>query len=233
MPHRKEVEVIGPDWRTPASDYPNITYKDKVKIGTVLYSGLRSTYGLRDAEQYETHRLPVRTLHMRTGPRGGWEEWMVDDPPHWWAMQDYAKQCRGSVLVVGLGLGLAVHALRENPAVTGITVIERDKFLVDLMRDELHVLDTEDVPLCDYMDWLEERLSVKDVPRYDSVIWDLFVGDNDTRMLISAYAVYFNLKAALGDVPVFVHGFNNATLEKTWRTAEMTGTAFLPFGGER
>lgn len=39
---------------------------------------------------------------------------MVDDPPHFWSMQDYTRKSIGNVLVAGLGLGLVTHELNED-----------------------------------------------------------------------------------------------------------------------
>ncbi len=61
------------------------------------------------------------------------KQWMLDDPLHWIGMQELAKSTSGRVLVAGLGLGLVVSQLIENPKVTEIVVVERNSDVIKLV----------------------------------------------------------------------------------------------------
>ena len=66
----------------------------------------------------------------------------------------------------GLGLGLIVHALAADSNVTQITVIEREKDVIDLV--------TPLVPAVEDRTW---RWGGGDSPTPDGVFFDLFVGN--------------------------------------------------------
>lgn len=68
------------------------------------------------------------TLHH---PHG--ETVMADNPVELRKHLAFALAARGSVLVTGLGLGCVVRMLQKNPAVTEITVVERDRNVLDLV----------------------------------------------------------------------------------------------------
>lgn len=120
-------------WHTPASDYPR-KKSGKVRIQNVHYSpGFYNFYGVRaaDGERYQNYEAvrPLRVTSLSIDQK----EWMVDDPPHWHSTLESAAGYKGHVLCAGLGLGLIVHALRQNPAVTRVTVVERCAELIDLV----------------------------------------------------------------------------------------------------
>ncbi len=71
------------------------------------------------------------------------QTWMVDDPLHWYGMQDLAKAASGRVLVAGLGLGLVIHALEENEAVTAVDVVEIDEDVIGLITTRIKMKKTE------------------------------------------------------------------------------------------
>lgn len=65
---------------------------------------------------------------------------MVDVPSERLANDRFAASCRGDVIVCGLGLGLFVKPLLENPAVRSVLVVEQNYQIVNLMRPELSKL---------------------------------------------------------------------------------------------
>lgn len=123
-------------WKTPATAYPR-TQVGSMRIAQHVYTkGYYSMSGLKDAALfYVPRRIVVTALQERRG--GRWHDWMVDDPPHWHAMEHYAKAARGHVLVAGLGLALVLHLLVQNPDVTRITVVERSEDVIRLMSPSL------------------------------------------------------------------------------------------------
>ena len=69
-------------WKTPATSYPN-SQVGRARIKTIpCKRGYYEAYGLHGVRVYRaTKPLPIQTLQIDG------KTWMVDDPPHWWAMQ--------------------------------------------------------------------------------------------------------------------------------------------------
>lgn len=63
--------------------------------------------------------------------------WMTDNPAELVAMHEFAQEASGRVLVGGLGLGIVVRYLAQNPRVRDITVVEREQDVIDLIRPQL------------------------------------------------------------------------------------------------
>ena len=99
-------------WKTPATAYPEARV-GKAEIKTLRYRGIYHAYGLQGHRFFRAVNLPIRSLAIEG------ETWMVDDPPHWWAMEDHARFYQGHVLVAGLGLGLIVHTLHDSIMLSG------------------------------------------------------------------------------------------------------------------
>ena len=104
------LEII--EWETPATKYPLIK-TGSVKISRINQkAGYYYMEGVRGYDYYHhAKKIPITCLKI------GRETVMVDDPLHWIGMQDLAKAMKGKVLIAGLGLGLVLHALRDNKEV--------------------------------------------------------------------------------------------------------------------
>ena len=183
-------------WHTPASDYPDAVV-GKAEIKTAHYRGFYESYGLRGHPFYKALKIPIRVLTI------GGEVWMVDDPPHWWAMEDHAQVFHGHVLVAGLGLGLIVHTLTANPNVERITVVEREQDVIDLISPHIPH-DKLTIEHGDFWEW--------DGDNVDGVFFDLFVG-NGKDLMFDALRTYIHL-AERFPRPIRIHGFNNDSLDK-------------------
>jgi len=118
------------EWHTPATRYP------VRKIGSAEIRRGHYEPGVYNMEGVDGKAAFVVTKRIRvTELLIDNKIWMVDDPLHWYGMGGLAEACRGNVLVVGLGLGLIIHWLAaKNPAVTGVTVMERNPDVVRLVR---------------------------------------------------------------------------------------------------
>jgi hypothetical protein len=169
-PHRIERLT---SWLTPATAYA-VAKLGRASIERRPYTrGLYETYGVRGIDYVEVargDRLPITVLKIAGSVV------MVDDPAHWWSIQDTAAELRGRVLVGGLGLGLILHALARNPDIERVTVVERDADVIALMTPNLpRALDIE-VVLDDFLEYVESR------PSFDSAFVDLWVthGYEDT-----------------------------------------------------
>jgi hypothetical protein len=198
-------------WHTPASSYPD-SQVGAARIETHHYKpGLYQAYGLRG-----THYRVARTIAIR-GLAIDNKTWMVDDPPHWWAMQDHARHYEGRVVCAGLGLGLIVHTLHENPKVREIVVIERDQDVIDLV--EFHLPQRKlTIERGDFWEWDGQA---------DGLLFDLFVGDG-RQLLPIAMRTYLELRKLYPLVRI--HGFKNDDLEKLWRDVNEASNAARRLG---
>jgi len=191
-------------WHTPASSYPD-SEVGEARIETFKYPpGIYRAYGLRGTYYRVAKTLPIRGLAI------GDKTWMVDDPPHWWAMQDHAKHYHGRVLVAGLGLGLIVHTLHENPKVKEIIVVERDQDVIDLVSYHLPQRKLK-IEHGDFWDWKG---------KVDGVLFDLFTGDG-LSLLPVAMRTYLELRKVYPLVRI--HGFKNDQFEKLWEATNEAG----------
>ncbi len=181
-------------WKTPASRYPAGPI-GQARIESVPYDrGRYDLYGIRGHRYYRAARtLSIRQLIV------GDKTWMVDDPPHWWAMQEHSTFYSGHVLVAGLGLGLIVHTLAQNPKVERITVIEREQDVIDLIRPH--------IPKCEiiHADFWDSDIDA------DGIFFDLFVGDG-RQLIFDAMRVFLQLSNLYPLVRI--HGFKNEHFQK-------------------
>lgn len=187
------------NWVTPATSYPD-SRVGRARIDHPPYKrGYYEAYGLRGIQVYRVAK-PIPICRLRIGRK----TWMVDDPAHWWAMQDHANFYHGDVLVAGLGLGLIVHTLNANSAVKKIVVVEQERDVIDLVLPHLP----------------KEKLEVVhgDFWKYDGaadgVFYDLFVGDG--RQLANEALHVFVQLAQEFPRPIRIHGFNNDYFNKLW-----------------
>ena len=183
-------------WRTPATAYPD-RILGRARIKTTRYRGYYECYGLRGHRYF--HARNIRVKRLLIGNKG----WMVDDPPHWWAMEEHAAVYHGHVLCAGLGLGLIVHALHANPAVDRITVVEREQDVIDLVaplvpQEKLHVVHG------DFWNYRGRRP--------DGVLFDLFVGDG-RQLLPDAIVAYSQMVQWFPKATIRIHGYNNKMFE--------------------
>lgn len=188
-------------WRTPASEYPRST-NGSARVRTRFYPpGAYDCYMQRGYLYF----LAERRLYITCLEIGG-KTWMVDDPPHWWAMEHHARHYRGHVLCAGLGLGLIVHALTANPEVERITVVERERDVIELIgpqvpHDKLTIIegDFHQMTCADFGD--------VDV---DGVFYDLFVGNafdllGEAGQVMASLMVMWSLDP---EFPIRIHGFS-------------------------
>jgi len=84
-----------------------------------------------------TIRIPVLAVPS-TAHWSWWEIVMSFTPNEWLSHWPFVRQAEGHVLIGGLGLGMVVRYLQEEPTVTRLTVIERDPHVVRLIRDRLN-----------------------------------------------------------------------------------------------
>ena len=175
-------------WRTPATDY---------KLGKVGIAELRRSHYKRGVYVMEgvlgypvflvSSPIPVTTLYIRGN------QWMVDDPLHWLGMKSIANASSGRVLVIGLGLGLLVHALGANQDIRHVTVVEQERDVISLIKPLLTGVSggTDD------RYWLKivkaDFWSLKSFDEYETIILDIWTTSEHSRG-----AAALQMQAALG-----------------------------------
>ncbi len=171
-------------WETPATKYP-LSKRGRVRLKRKPYRrGFYNMEGVRGYDYFTVKKpIPITSLIVDG------ETWMVDDPLHWYGMQDLAKAARGRVLVAGLGLGLVIHGLEENEAVTAIDVVEIDEDVIDLITPLIKMKKTRIIN-DDFWRYLYETEET-----YDTFILDIWVYD-ETGTTKAGYSML----SALGSV---------------------------------
>lgn len=218
-------------WQTPATAYPDARHGAAEIVSEPIEPGLYLMYGLAD-ERGDRHFAfkATRPLPQKLLKIDG-EVWMVDDPPHFYAMRDHAAAMTGHVLVAGLGLGLIVHALADNPQVRSVTVVERHPDVLALVgplvaRAGVELLQVQ-------ADWWDYQPTGP----VDSVFFDLLVGEG-RQLIPEALRATIDIRQRFGNVPARVHGFdNNWLFSEAERVAAVGEAAAAQFarlvGGSR
>ncbi|MDP2662050.1 MAG: hypothetical protein Q8R28_15100 [Dehalococcoidia bacterium] len=195
------------EFHTPAHDLPREKV-GKYRISSSNYSkGIYDFYGMAGYKfWYQDHRMPITLLQER-GKDQRWHQWMVDDPPHWFAMQRYAESCFGEVLVAGLGLGLVATALAANPAVTKVTIVERSQEVRDLVWPTVQQRPGAEKLRLHWADFYDVWHAIP----YDSAVVDLWVANGwpEKRRLLygEVLPLWARMLARNPEAPLFFHGF--------------------------
>lgn len=125
-------------WCSPATSYSE-NRLGNFRIRRLPYTrGHYQMYGIDGHILFEAKK-PLPITHLQELRKGKWHDWMIDDPPHWRAMEIYGSKSHGSVLCGGLGLGLILHALYSNTKVTKITIVEQSLQVIHLLKPHLPV----------------------------------------------------------------------------------------------
>ncbi len=229
-----DVCVTIEEWATPATAYVARRVGDH-RIRRHKYGrGLYRMSGLDDKALFKVvqgHPLPITSLEQRV-IGGGWHSWMVDDPPHWKAMEVYAAAAEGPVLCAGLGLGLIQHALAEQPAVDYVMTVEREAAVINLVyrelphpKKELRIVEADwrGVMSAD-LDGIEED--------WGMIVVDLWVTSNlreKYEALGDAAVMAAKLKDRWPKAKLVFHGFAPLSDVK-WDISEKTRTAMRQLG---
>lgn len=116
------LPLVRGDWIVQRHEEPAGKCLDVVSARTAVLTGRAPV----------SHALEAPlTIHTLT--EGGLGIWMSDTPPELVAMHAFAQRARGDVLVGGLGLGIVVRYLAMNPRVRSVTVVERERDVLDLI----------------------------------------------------------------------------------------------------
>ncbi len=220
------------EWETPATAYPEKKF-GSARIRREFYNyGYFNNYGVRGYKFFNVIKpIPITSLEIKynnndngnngsrdNGNNGSrdnrirydWETWMVDDPPHYWSMQDYASRSMGKVLVAGLGLGLVLWDLSNNVDVNSITVIELNKDVIGLISPLLPKVEDCDMEFRiinkDFYEFINETEE-----QFDRLIIDLWTTSckEETREVYKEKVIplSYYIKKLFPDASAVFHGF--------------------------
>lgn len=203
------------EYYSPAYQYPKETVGSARIRARKLRVGMYPAYRVRGLDFVVTTKQFRLTCLEQRDPtitdREVWRTWMVDDPWHWWSIEDSAaKMTQGGsrFLVGGLGLGLIVHALVARSA-SEITVIERNQDVIDLIGPMLPQSDGCRIHLLN-LD-VNHVVGTLKPGRYDAAFMDLWVTSSraETQRIYYTEAVPLaaDISHGLGGKPVYTLGF--------------------------
>lgn len=72
--------------------------------------------------------------------------------------KDFVTNAHGKVLIGGLGIGLILLAIQDNPMVDKITVVEKNQEVIDLVASQLPLKDKVEIICADVYDYIPEGL---------------------------------------------------------------------------
>jgi len=83
----------------------------------------------------------------------------------------FCRKAKGHVLVAGLGLGLILKAIHDNPEVTHVTVVEKYQDVVDLVGPAMQALfgDRLTIVTADIFEWRPVKGT-----RFDTIYFDIW-----------------------------------------------------------
>lgn len=208
MPKTLEISK----WYTPATDYPERQigsfriHRSKQSRGYYNYWGL-------DGYLFWRVRKPILITNLQEKRDGEWHSWMVDDPPQQRAMEIYAANAHGRVLVAGLGLGLILHELAKNHQVTQVTVVEKSPEVGALVGDYLPSLPEFVILLDDFYYFINS-----DNNSWDTILVDLWVSGSEEEKMQLFYQQVLPLHAMLAlkyhGSEITYHGFQTVSAIK-------------------
>ena len=187
------------NWETPATKYP-LARVGSAEISRVRYN--RNYYRMEAVCGYMFFQV-TKPIHVTNLKING-QVWMVDDPLHWYGMQELAKHSKGKVLVGGLGLGLIIHALQKNPKVSRIDVLEINQDVIDLVKPLLFGLNKAHVHKGNVFHCAHGE--------YDTVILDLWVGKGTPKVGYEMLGAFATFKARFPKANVFIWGHGSSSL---------------------
>lgn len=84
---------------------------------------------------------------------------------------DFCINAHGDVLIGGLGIGMIILAIQDNPEVKSITVIEKNQEVIDMVASQLNFNEKVNIICADVFEWKPETGVKYDVSYMDIWSW--------------------------------------------------------------
>lgn len=126
----------------------------------------------------------------------GKEVWMSDTPMEMGTCMEFMTSAHGKVFVAGLGIGVTLLPVIENPNVEKIVVAELDQNVIDIWEKASANIDTSKVEIHNF-DCHEPEKFLEKGEKFDTLWFDIWVNicaDNypETKELYKKYRKYIN-----------------------------------------
>ena len=198
------MNSIGINWITPVTDYPNITHgKVRIKHEKKSTKDLYYNEGVRGYwfVKYKPAGNKITVLEIDD------VVWMTDEPAYTWSLQYFAEKSYGKVLVAGLGLGIVVHFLVNNVLVKDITVVEREKDVIEAVSKLLPADKRINIVQGDFYVFMQQ-----DKKKRNTLIWDLGLWNNAEERKVGLQELLIMPRLTLRyygkDCTLFRHGMD-------------------------
>lgn len=99
-----------------------------------------------------------------------------------WSNRNIIRHAKGNVLIAGLGIGMILLEIQDNPHVTSITVVEKSKDVIELVGSQLPLNDKVKIVNEDIFDYLA---NVPSGTEYDTIYFDIWdcVGEEEREQM--------------------------------------------------
>lgn len=145
-----------------------------------MYKDMVSMLNNAREGDYEIERFTVETGNFRAMIDGiipgeyvslkhRGEILMSDTPMEKRTNRQFVWNAHGDVLIGGLGLGMIVVAIQDNPAVKSITVLEKSGEVISLITEQISFLEKVKIIQADVFTWKPERGK-----RFDCIYMDIW-----------------------------------------------------------
>lgn len=166
--------LVVDDFKTPYTDVPERASEVVRLKKSILTRGFYRMEGVRGYEYYYLKK-PIKITELQVLD-GDWWTLMVDDPKHWYGMEELAELTKPSrVLVGGLGLGLILHHLVKRNDIKEIDVVEIDPEIIRFIEPYIPKDDRINIINMDFFTYV-----MYNSKRYDTTIVDLWVINENT-----------------------------------------------------
>lgn len=81
--------------------------------------------------------------------------------------EDFVTNAHGKVLIGGLGIGLILLAIQDDPMIDKITVVEKNQEVIDLVASQLPLNDKVEIICADVYDYIPEEF-------YNTIYMDIW-----------------------------------------------------------
>lgn len=105
---------------------------------------------------------------------------MSNTAMEWDTNKEFMENAKGDILIAGLGIGLIVYAIQDNPEVKSITVIEKYQEVIDLVG-KYFTSEKIKIIKANIFEWLPALKTKYDTIYFD--IWTGVCGDNYPEMI--------------------------------------------------
>jgi spermidine synthase len=190
------------DWRT-------FNYEEKeygtAKIEKVKYK--RGLYLMEGVCGYDFFYV-VKPIMINVLKVNG-EEFMVDDPLHYYGMKLLADESKGKVLTAGLGLGLYAIFLQSNPNVESVTVIELNNDVKQLIEPMIrkYIKKPTRIVIDDIINWK------KRAEDFNTVMLDIWaISKPDTKVYEEMLTMFTLFKFENPNANVYIWGFRDPSI---------------------